>query len=100
MSERSHINQKFERMFPNANNPDFKPDLSIPEPMSDKTTQKLGALPLSQDHICFDKGHSMYPVFTFHNLLSSYGQNKCTRCGYEEDWQYDHPGSNPMYINS
>ena len=56
-----------------------------------------GALPLSNEHFCFDKGHNMQPVYILHNHQSSYGQNKCGRCGYEEDWQYDYIGSNPMH---
>lgn len=59
--------------------------------------QEQGALPLSKEHICFDKGHAMIPIYTLHNHQSSYGRNKCSRCGYEEDWQYDYNGSNPMY---
>ncbi len=56
-----------------------------------------GELPLNETHICFDKGHAMYERFTFHNHQSSWGQHKCSRCGYEEDWQYDFQYSNPMH---
>ena len=42
-----------------------------------------GELPLNETHICFDKGHAMYERFTFHNHQSSWGQHKCSRCGYK-----------------
>lgn len=56
-----------------------------------------GDLPLQVDHICFKDGHAMKNVYTFHNHQSSYGTNKCYRCGWEEPFQYDYLGSNPMY---
>lgn len=52
-----------------------------------------GKLPLEENHICFPTGHAMFEVFRFENTAnggkSSWGQHKCSRCGYEEDWQYD-----------
>lgn len=75
-----------------------KKPLFTTEPMTQKTIQEEGKPPLDKGHICFERGHTMYEVFTFHNYQSSYGQHKCSRCGYEEDWQYDFPDSiNPMY---
>ncbi len=65
--------------------------------MNQKEIQFLGNLPLTPAHICFDRGHAMNKVYELHNHQSSYGQNKCGRCGYEEDWQYDYVGSNPAY---
>ena len=56
-----------------------------------------GNYPLEKDHICFQNGHTMYNQFIFHNHSSSYGTNKCGRCGFEEEFQYDHIGFNPMY---
>lgn len=67
--------------------------------MNQVEINRAGSLPLDKDHICFDKGYSMHQVYVFHNHQSSYGQNKCFRCGYEEDFQYDYLHSNPMYIN-
>jgi len=52
-----------------------------------------GKPPLSEGHICFERGHAMYEVFKFKNAAnghsSEWGQHKCSRCGYEENWQYD-----------
>lgn len=49
-----------------------------------------GSLP---EDICKVHGHVMYPVYKLDNTAnghtSHFGQNKCSRCGYEEDWQYD-----------
>lgn len=54
-------------------------------------------MPLGEKHICFQSGHAMHAVYIMHGPKSSWGQNKCGRCGYEEDWQYDFIGGNPMY---
>lgn len=49
-----------------------------------------GKLPLSKNHICFDKGHNMYLVVELDNGRSKYGHHKCSRCGHEEHFQYDY----------
>ena len=42
---------------------------------------------------CFNVGHSMYPVYKLSNRdcggSSEWGENKCSRCGKSESWQYD-----------
>ena len=42
---------------------------------------------------CFNVGHSMYPVYKLSNRdcggSSEWGENKCSRCGKSETWQYD-----------
>lgn len=66
--------------------------------MDQKQINTDGVLPLNPKHICFKLGHNMQPVYgVLHNHQSCWGLNKCSRCGYEEDWQYDFLGSNPMY---
>jgi len=65
--------------------------------MTEQEIQEKGKLPLNKDHICFEKGHSMYSLFVMHNHQSSWGQHKCFRCGFTEDWQYDFIGNNPQY---
>lgn len=65
--------------------------------MTQKEINSAGDLPLTEGHICFTAGHAMHQVYVFHGPQSSWGQNKCFRCGYEEDFQYDYIGSNPMY---
>jgi len=65
--------------------------------MTEQEVQEIGKLPLNPAHICFDKGHSMFAVYTIHNWRSSFGEHKCSRCGFIESWQYDFVGSNPMY---
>ena len=50
-----------------------------------------GSLPLTKEHICFDKGHAMYKIHGHSNHQSDFSKHKCTRCGYEEDYQYDYP---------
>lgn len=62
--------------------------------------QESGAPPLKPDHICFSAGHIMYSVYILHNHQSSWGQHKCARCGYAEDWQYDFHNYNPMFNQS
>jgi len=65
--------------------------LAVPK-MSEKKNVS-GKPPLSEGHICFERGHAMYEVFKFKNAAnghsSEWGQHKCSRCGYEENWQYD-----------
>ena len=48
----------------------------------------------ARNKICVKKGHNMHEVFTIHrpNVNGKeihLGRNKCSRCEYEEDWQYD-----------
>jgi|DEB19_MinimDraft_2_1074335.scaffolds.fasta_scaffold12287_2 hypothetical protein len=62
----------------------------------DKITKPM-PMPLPENHICFEMGHAMYEQFVFHNHKSSWGSHKCSRCGYDESWQYDFPYSNPMH---
>jgi hypothetical protein len=75
----------------------FKDKYNKTHDMEQKEIQEKGVMPLPKDHICFERGHAMFNVYILHNHHSSYGQNKCGRCGYEEDWQYDFPYSNPMF---
>ena len=49
-----------------------------------------GMLPLSKEHPCFDKGHSMYLVIEIDNGRSKYGDHRCSRCGHTEPFQYDY----------
>lgn len=49
-----------------------------------------GSLPLTKDHMCFDKGHAYFVVTTIDNGSSRYGHYKCGRCGHEESYQYDY----------
>lgn len=49
-----------------------------------------GTMPLKKEHICFDKGHNMFLVVETDNGRSKFGYHKCSRCGYEEHWQYDY----------
>lgn len=56
-----------------------------------------GELPLIPSDICYNAGHNMFSVYIFHNHQSSWGKHKCSRCGYEEEWQYDFQHTNPMY---
>jgi len=49
-----------------------------------------GTLPLSKEHICFNTGHAMYLVTETDNGRSKFGYHKCSRCGYEESFQYDY----------
>jgi len=46
--------------------------------------------PLTEEHICFDKGHNMFLVVEIDNGRSKYGEHKCSRCGYKEPFQYDY----------
>jgi hypothetical protein len=39
---------------------------------------------------CKEIGHNMYSVYSLNNDRSSFGLNKCSLCGHEESWQYDH----------
>jgi hypothetical protein len=55
-----------------------------------KDNKHDGNLPLSPDHICFDKGHAMYKVCRINNGRSVYGEHKCSRCGYVEPFQFDY----------
>lgn len=52
-----------------------------------------GSLPLSPDHICFDKGHAMYLLFDITQEVNGskmiFGAHKCSRCGHEENFQFD-----------
>lgn len=59
--------------------------------------QEYGNAPLDSKHICFERGHSMYPVYRMQNDQSEWGLNRCSRCGWEDHWQYDFVASNPMY---
>jgi len=51
-------------------------------------------LPCGEVDLCKERGHTMYPVYQLSNIdmggRSSWGKNKCSRCGFEEDWQYDY----------
>ena len=49
-----------------------------------------GELPLTKDHICFDKGHAYFIVTSIDNGSSVYGHYKCSRCGHEDNYQYDY----------
>jgi len=39
--------------------------------------------------LCKINGHAMYSVYKLENIASHFGLNKCSRCGYEEEWQFD-----------
>lgn len=45
------------------------------------------------EELCKLYGHAMYSVYSINNMAngnsSFFGLNKCSRCGYEEPWQYD-----------
>ena len=49
-----------------------------------------GELPLTKEHICFDKGHAYFIVTAIDNGSSVYGHYKCSRCGHEDNYQYDY----------
>ena len=49
-----------------------------------------GELPLTKEHICFDKGHAYFIVTAIDNGSSVYGHYKCSRCGHEVNYQYDY----------
>ena len=69
------------------------PQTVLPGTKMSEKKNVSGKPPLSEGHICFERGHSMYEVFKFKNAAnghsSEWGQHKCSRCGYEENWQYD-----------
>jgi hypothetical protein len=48
-----------------------------------------GDLPLHESHMCYKDGHAMLPVYSFQHEKLAHGLNKCYRCGWEEEWQYD-----------
>ncbi len=56
----------------------------------DKPVVLSGNLPLTKDHQCFELGHNMYLMAQRDNGRSLYGIHKCSRCGHEEHFQYDH----------
>lgn len=45
------------------------------------------------EELCKLHGHAMYSVYSINNTANGnsifFGLNKCSRCGYEEPWQYD-----------
>lgn len=54
-----------------------------------KLIQEEGELPLHKLHVCFDKGHALHEIYKMDNGYSEWGMRKCTRCGWEYNWQYD-----------
>lgn len=48
---------------------------------------------VSPEQICKREGHKMYKVYALNNFdrggSSHWGLNKCSRCGFEDHWQYD-----------
>jgi hypothetical protein len=42
---------------------------------------------------CIKHGHNMQHVYSLNNFdrggSSAFGENKCSRCGHKEEWQYD-----------
>lgn len=49
-----------------------------------------GKLPLDKRHMCFKLGHNMFKLYERDNGRSIFGTHKCSRCGHEEDFQYDY----------
>ena len=45
------------------------------------------------DNRCDELGHNMYSVYSLNNFhnngKSAFGLNKCSRCGHQDEWQYD-----------
>lgn len=73
---------------------------SKPENIRSPLTGKSEPEPEPKIHektLCEIHGHNMFSVYTLHNHQSSFGQHKCSRCGYAEDWQYDFVNGNPMH---
>jgi len=56
---------------------------------ADSTPSNNGDLPLHESHMCYKDGHAMKPVYSFQHEKLAHGNNKCYRCGWEEEWQYD-----------
>ncbi len=40
--------------------------------------------------LCYIFGHNMYKVLEIDNEFSKYGYCKCSRCEYEDHFQYDY----------
>lgn len=60
--------------------------------MDAKPAKKVitGKLPLNKKHMCFKNGHNMFKLCEKDNGRSIFGTHKCSKCGYEEDFQYDY----------
>jgi hypothetical protein len=65
---------------------------------SDKVEIKANPLdaqviPQGELSLCERYGHAMYSVYVMDNYAtggsSKWGENKCSRCGYTDTWQYD-----------
>ena len=50
----------------------------------------LEPIPYSPKEICKQEGHAMFLLYKQDNGGSVWGQHKCSRCGYEEDFQCDY----------
>jgi hypothetical protein len=50
-------------------------------------------IPQGELSLCERYGHAMYSVYIMDNYAtggsSKWGENKCSRCGYTDTWQYD-----------
>jgi len=55
-----------------------------------KLTNEQNHYPLPKNHPCFPTGHAMYKVAEHNNGVSYWGQHKCSRCGYSEEYQFDY----------
>lgn len=53
-------------------------------------TPPSSTYPIDKRHICFDSGHNMYLLTEIDNGYSKYGTHKCSRCGFEDHFQYDY----------
>ena len=60
--------------------------LKLLQPIKDAYEKKKTdpSLPLAKEHICFERGHTMFKVFERDNGRSNFGENKCSRCGFTE----------------
>lgn len=60
------------------------------EPKDIELRQAKGLFPLLQGaHMCSERGHNMFLVWSKDNEKSIFGVHKCSRCGYEYEFQYD-----------
>lgn len=67
---------------------------NIPKQLGESLVKNFSIPNVSDISLCDLMGHQMFSVFALNNFdsggRSSFGQNKCSRCGFTEDWQYDH----------
>jgi hypothetical protein len=45
--------------------------------------------PLNKKHICFKSGHNFYEIHRASNQFSAWRTHRCSRCGFEDSFQYD-----------